>query len=174
MVDIDTVDQTRKDGRRMLWGNNNPNRGGATVMISMIIVLAGCGGPTVDNSACTTTSDELLTALTIGLDGPDALRFGRQVTADREDLSFVSAERYDPDDAGSKGEIYTWAVSVDSDDYLAVDTRAKEHSSWPPAAFDVREAGAIESRSCTDHARKRSRDGQCPAGTPADLCDRNK
>lgn len=116
----------------------------------------------------------MLEAIGERLEVPGTLRFGQAVPSSRPGLTFVSAELHEPDaEEDAEGNIYTWATPDDDEGaYLAVDTRAKTDSSWPAAAFDVREDGGIESRACTSQARDEDPDAaDCPAGTPKQFCD---
>jgi hypothetical protein len=94
------------------------------------------------------------------LDTPGSLRHGRSVTSDESGITFVSAELVRAvDDPRDRGDLLTWAKAKVGGGFVAVDEDARKNSSWPNASFDVRQAGAIESRACA--AVRRGKTTEC-------------
>jgi hypothetical protein len=73
------------------------------------------------------------------------------VKAPGTDETFVSAELHlRSDEPHDEGDILTWITAdADGGEFRSVDVNARDQSSWPPAAVDVRAPGARESRACT-------------------------
>ncbi|MHB8339958.1 MAG: hypothetical protein ACYDB7_02145 [Mycobacteriales bacterium] len=63
---------------------------------------------------------------------------------------FVSARLRRPHGVTGAENVLTWAVvGAGSADVVSVDALARSESSWPHARFDVRAAGAEQSRACS-------------------------
>lgn len=87
-----------------------------------------------------------------------SLRHGYAVRSDDVDAYFLSAELVVDGRDERRGDILTWATAdprVASEDYRAVDIRAKELSEWSPSGAGERITtdGAVLSRSCVNTDR---------------------
>jgi hypothetical protein len=146
------------------------------VTVFAVALPAACASPTASTFGCADVHDDVVTAIAKKLDEPGRLRFAQQLTRS-DGTRFVSAELHRPDERKDEdGDILTWASGVGATNFTAVDQRARDDSSWPAAALDVRTDGAIESRACTADARSDNDTGNnnCPANATQRMCDRGR
>jgi hypothetical protein len=154
-----------------------PRRTTLLVTAAALVLPAGCSSPTADTTGCTDVRDDVVTAISARLEQSGELRYAQQVIRQGDDTRFISAELHEPgDDEDEDGVILTWATTGPDRPFVAVDERARENSSWPSAALDVRDDGAIESRACAADERADDDDEHtdCPAGASQQLCDRSR
>ena len=113
------------------------------------LLLSGCVDPRPPQAQCVTAPRDVLDDIATGLAVDGTLRHGSLEI--RNGLTFVSAELARSGDPEKlRGDLVTWVTgSLDVGEFFAVDVYARESSTWPPAPFDVREPGAIDSRACT-------------------------
>src|SRR5437879_5345826 len=117
----------------------------AVLGVAAGLLWPSCGSPSISTLACSSVPDPTLQAIGTRLQVAGALRNGQMVRATTTKMTFVSAELHRHDDRNSvKGDILTFATSdPTTGPWMAVDARAREHSAWPAAPFDVRTAGVI-------------------------------
>lgn len=122
------------------------------------IVASGCSlmsNPKYDlsNAGCQDAPDIVIKVIEAKLTVAGNLRNGKEIkgSGDSEGYTFVSAELHrNGDKRHRKGDILTLtSKNPDQGDFLAVDTNARDQSSWQSGGFDVRVNGARESRGCT-------------------------
>jgi hypothetical protein len=126
------------------------------LLVTSVLLLAGCGNPQQSTQACVGTADDVMQAIQEQVDDNQTVRNGRMVRLRDAEYAFISAELHpSSDDPHDSGDIGTWATRdvASPGDFLAVDVHAREESTWPAAPFDVTAEGAIESRACTALSR---------------------
>lgn len=132
----------------------------AAVLASSLL-LAACGDDEALSPRCLPVDPAVLTAVEAGVaaqDGAPRLRHGYAVRSDDREVYFLSAELVVGGRNERRGDILTWATAdprTPSDDYRAVDTKAKELSGWAPSGDAVRITtdGAVLSRACVNTKR---------------------
>lgn len=125
-----------------------------------LLVLTACGG---DDEAlsprCLPVDPPAVAAVEARLAAPGgALRHAYAVRSDDVEAYFLSAELVLDGRDERRGDILTWATAdprAASDDYRAVDVKAKELSEWPASgeAERITTDGAVLSRSCVNTER---------------------
>ena len=121
------------------------------VALSVVVVLAAACASTVAKEAdCRHADPSMLRVLQQRITVDGTLRNGAVRTEASNDITFVTAELHKAGDRDNKaGNLLTWSIdSPSSQDFRSVDVRARDDSSWPKAAYDVRHKGASESRAC--------------------------
>jgi hypothetical protein len=128
------------------------------VRLRLLALLGACclgltACPTQESAGCGQAPDDVLAAIEPELRTDGELR---HATA-RSDGGrwFVSTELHEDDhDEHENGDILTFAADeAGSTDLVAVDEKAREHTSLPAADFHVDVEGGVESRGCTVLAR---------------------
>lgn len=123
----------------------------AASAVLVALATAACAPPVADTTHCQPVPPSTLAAVAGGLRvaSPATLRHGYLAQPPGSPVVFVSAELHLTEDRqAKKGDVLTWAVT-EPGRFASVDQNARRKSSWPPAAFDVRKAGAMQSRACT-------------------------
>lgn len=113
--------------------------------------LTAC--PTQDAAGCGRAPDDVVAAIALEVQTKGELRY---VTARSEGGRwFVSAELHEADhDEEEDGDILTFAAAEEgAPDLVAVDEKARRHTSFPDADFRIDVDGGVESRGCTVIAR---------------------
>lgn len=121
----------------------------AAGLLVLGLLATGCVDPRPEEATCVEAPRSVLDEIEARLSVDGQLRHGSLRIADG--FTFVSAElARDGDPERLRGDLLTWATgSLDVGEYFAVDVYARESSSWPPAPFDVRQSGVVDSRACT-------------------------
>lgn len=121
----------------------------AAAALLVTTMLGGCVDARPEQAQCVRAPGDVLHTIATNLTEPGGLRHGSLQLSDG--LTFVTAELVREDDPERlRGRLVTWVSgSLDGGEFFAVDVYARDNSTWPPAPFDVRQTGAIESRACT-------------------------
>ena len=119
----------------------------ALLTLGCCTLLTAC--PSASAEGCGPAPADGVETLERSMTTPGKLRYA--TARQGADAWFVTVELHEPDhEEAENGDLLTFsAPSPDARDFVAVDEKAREHSSLPDAPFAVDADGAVESRGCT-------------------------